>query len=461
MPDGPEPSRPDAPKDHSAIRKHIGRSRRLDATFAVLGLALVIAAVSVLGILFGQLVRDGRQRLMSGHEVKASGFSPGMRDLVGELVGRDGDYRLKRDTYVIPNAAAVAKDVAALRGKPVIVAGDLPPAGLASMDATGITAAESPEVAKYSRSEVHGVLRKKGDAWHVEPTPLPLDLSALGGRGPEMVGKRVVVETGMSRTLPLKVREVEPLVYQGFLNSMPSREASRAGVKSALVGSILVVGVTMILSIPLGVAAGIYLEEYGRKNWFTSLIEINIANLAGVPSIVWGLMALGLFVYGMGFGRSILTAALTLGLLVLPIVITATRESIRAIPLSIREASYACGASKWQTVRYHVLPYSFGGILTGGIIGLSRAIGETAPLITIGAMTYIAFLPDFSWSSPFAWLKSEFTVLPIQMFNWVSRPDKAFQQNAAAAGLLLLALTLSMNAIAIILRYRLRKSIKW
>jgi phosphate transport system permease protein len=242
---------------------------------------------------------------------------------------------------------------------------------------------------------------------------------------------------------------------------MPSREPERAGIKSALVGSILVICVTMILAVPLGVAAGIWLEEYGRKNWFTALIEINIANLAGVPSIVWGLMALGLLVYHFNFGRSIQTAGITLGLLVLPIVIMSTREAIRAIPIHIREASYACGASKWQTVRYHILPYSLSGILTGTIIGLSRAIGETAPLITIGALTYIAFLPEFSWSNPFAWLGSGFTVVPIQMFNWISRPDTAFQANAAAAGIILLGLTLTMNAGAIALRYRLRKRITW
>jgi phosphate transport system permease protein len=148
-------------------------------------------------------------------------------------------------------------------------------------------------------------------------------------------------------------------------------------------------------------------------------------------------------------------------LLVLPIVIMATREAIRAIPNSIREASYACGASKWQTVRYHIIPYSMSGILTGSIIGLSRAIGETAPLITIGALTYVPFIPGFSWKAPLAWMKSEFTVMPIQMFAWISKPDVAFQDNAAAAGVVLLVLTLSMNAVAIVLRYRLRKRIQW
>lgn len=269
-----------------------------------------------------------------------------------------------------------------------------------------------------------------------------------------------------------------------FLTSYPSRRPAEAGIKSAIVGTCVVMFVTAFTAIPLGIAAGIYLEEYARKNWVTSIIEINIANLAGVPSIIWGLMALGLFIYAfedwfgtsddgvIGLGRSVLTAGLTLGLLVLPIVIVATRESIRAIPSAIREASYACGASKLQTVRYHILPYSMSGILTGSIIALSRAIGETAPLITIGALTFIAFVPPAPFSNrpeaaggghygAFDWLHSEFTVLPIQMFNWVSRPDIKFHANAAAAGLILLVITLLMNGFAMALRYRLRKRIQW
>jgi phosphate transport system permease protein len=224
--------------------------------------------------------------------------------------------------------------------------------------------------------------------------------------------------------------------------------------------------VTVCTALPLGVAAGIYLEEYARKNWFTALVEINIANLAGVPSIIWGLMALGLFIYTFGTERSILTAGLTLGLLVLPIVIISTREAIRSVPSGIRDASIALGATKWETVRFHVLPYSMGGILTGTIVSMSRAIGETAPLITIGALTYVAFLPGspVQREAPFVnfdWLWSPFTVLPIQMFNWISRPDRAFHENAAAAGVVLIVMTLSLNAAAIVLRYRLRRSIKW
>lgn len=251
-----------------------------------------------------------------------------------------------------------------------------------------------------------------------------------------------------------------------FFTSFPSRFASQAGILSAWVGTTLVMLVTAFTAVPMGVAAGIYLEEYARKNWLTAMIEINIANLAGVPSIVYGLMALGLFVYQLDLGQSVLTAGLTLALLILPIVIVATRESIRAVPGSIREAAYALGATKWQTVKDHVLPYSYGGILTGVIIALSRAIGETAPLITIGALTFIAFLPESPIKAEFPfvsldWLMSPFTVMPIQMFNWISRPQRDFHLNAAAAGLTLMVMTLAMNGIAIYLRYRFRKKIKW
>ena len=251
-----------------------------------------------------------------------------------------------------------------------------------------------------------------------------------------------------------------------FFTSFPSRFPGQAGILSAWVGTILVMIVTALAAIPIGIGAGIYLEEYAAKNWLTALIEINIANLAGVPSIVYGLMALGLFVYQFKFGQSILSAGLTLALLILPIIIVATRESLRAVPASMREAAYALGATKWQTTSDHVLPYSMGGILTGVIIGLSRAIGETAPLITIGALTFIAFLPDapvkaeFPFIS-FEWLWSPYSVMPIQMFNWVSRPQAEFHLNVAATGLILMVMTLAMNAVAIYYRYRFRKRIKW
>jgi phosphate transport system permease protein len=251
-----------------------------------------------------------------------------------------------------------------------------------------------------------------------------------------------------------------------FFTSFPSRRAENAGILSAWVGTVLVMFVTAVAAVPLGVASAIYLEEYAPKNWLTALIEINVTNLAGVPSIVYGLLALGLFVYTLGLGQSVLAAGLTLALLILPVIIVATREAIRAVPGSIREAAYALGATKWRTVRDHVLPYSTGGILTGMIIGLSRAIGETAPIITIGALTFIAFLPsspvtgEFPYIS-FQWLLDPFTVMPIQMFNWTSRPEEAFQHNAAAAGVILLLMTLAMNAIAIYLRSRIRSRIKW
>jgi phosphate transport system permease protein len=249
-----------------------------------------------------------------------------------------------------------------------------------------------------------------------------------------------------------------------FFTNFPSRKAERAGILSAWAGTSLIMLVTVFVALPVGVAAAIYLEEYAPKNWLTGIIEINVTNLAGVPSIVYGLLALGLFVYKFGFGQSILSAGLTLALLILPIVIVATRESLRAVPKAIREAAYGLGATRWEVTKDHVLPYSTGGILTGLILGLSRAIGETAPLITIGALSFIAFLPPSPVTSGFPflsleWLKSEFTAMPIQMFNWVSRPDQAFQSNAAAAGAILLGMTLLMNAVAIYIRYRFRKKI--
>ena len=255
-------------------------------------------------------------------------------------------------------------------------------------------------------------------------------------------------------------------LHYDFFTSFPSRRAGEAGILSAWVGSTLVMLVTAIVAIPLGVAAAVYLEEYAPKNLLTAIIEINVSNLAGVPSIVYGLLALGLFVYQLDLGQSILSAGLTLALLILPIVIVATRESLRTIPREIREAAYALGATRWQVVSDHVIPYAKGGILTGVIIGLARAICETAPIITIGALTFIAFLPPapFSGDPPaglFDWLQAPFTVLPIQMFNWVSRPEEAFLINAAATGVVIIVGTLAMNALAIYLRYRIRKNIKW
>lgn len=257
-----------------------------------------------------------------------------------------------------------------------------------------------------------------------------------------------------------------PRLSLDFLYNFPSRHAQNAGILSAWVGTLCVMVVTALCAIPLGVAAGVYLEEYAPKNIVTSFIELNIVNLAGIPSITFGLMALGLFVYRFGFGNSILTAGLTLGLLVLPIVIVSTREALRTIPGHIREAAYAVGASRWQLIRDHLLPYSSGGILTGVIISLSRAIGETAPLITVGALTFIAFLPSSPVNDTFPyvslqWMMDPFTVMPIQMFNWISRPQQEFHVNAAATGLVLLMMTLLMNTVAIVIRLRFRKRVSW
>jgi phosphate transport system permease protein len=237
-----------------------------------------------------------------------------------------------------------------------------------------------------------------------------------------------------------------------FITGFPSRFAERAGIWHALTGSLLIMVVTGVLAVPLGVASAIYLEEYGRRSLLSRIIEINITNLAAVPSIIYGLLGLGLFVRTMGMGRSVLAGASTLALLVLPVIILSTREALRAVPPSIREGSLALGATKWQTVWFQVLPVAVPGILTGMILALSRAIGETAPLISIGALTFVAFAPDG--------LSSPFTVLPIQIFNWVSRPQVAFQANAAAGILVLLALLLTMNGAAIWLRDRYQKKLQ-
>ncbi len=247
-----------------------------------------------------------------------------------------------------------------------------------------------------------------------------------------------------------------------FLTSYPSRRAESAGILSSWVGTTLVMFVTATLSVPLGVMAGIYLEEYAPKNWITTIIDINISNLAGVPSIIYGLLALGLFVYMFGMGSTVLVAGMVLALLILPVVIVSTREAVRSIPLIIKEGAFGIGADKWQTVSTFILPAARPGILTGAIVGLSRAVGETAPVITIGALTYIAFLPNSPFQADFPfinfdWLNSAFTVMPIQMFNWLSRPQTEFHINAAATGLVLIVMTLLMNLIAIIIRYRLRK----
>lgn len=236
-----------------------------------------------------------------------------------------------------------------------------------------------------------------------------------------------------------------------FLNSFASRFPDRAGVKAAVIGTLYMMVITAAVAFPLGVAAAIYLEEYARRNWFARLVQLNIANLAGIPSIVYGLLGLQLFVRAMELERSVLSGALTMALLVMPIIIVAGQESLRAVPPSMREGAYALGATRWQVTRSVVLPYAFGGMLTGNILAMSRAIGETAPLIMIGALTFIAFLP----ADPL----DPFTVLPIQIFNWVSRPQPGFQEIAAAGIILLLIILLIMNSLAIFLRAKTR--VRW
>ncbi len=248
-----------------------------------------------------------------------------------------------------------------------------------------------------------------------------------------------------------------------FLTSYPSRKPEQAGILSAWVGTVWIMITTAVIAIPLGIGAGIYLEEFSSKNRLTDFIEINIANLAGVPSVIYGILGLGLFVRMMHLDRSVLSGAMTLALLVLPVIILATREALRTVPFSIREAAYALGSTKWQTIRQQVLPAAVGNIMTGIILAMSRAIGETAPLITLGALTYIPFLPTHPISRieapPYIQLSAQgfldpFTVLPIQIFNWVSRPQKGFLTDAAAGIIILLMITLAMNAVAIYLRLK-------
>ncbi len=234
-----------------------------------------------------------------------------------------------------------------------------------------------------------------------------------------------------------------------FLTSFPSRFPERAGIQAALLGSIYVVGIAGVLAFTLGVGAAIYLEEYASRSWFARIIQINIANLAGVPSIVYGILGLEIFVRIMMLGKSVIAGSLTLALLVLPIVIIASQEAIRAVPPSLREGGFALGATRWQVIWNLVLPSAFPGILTGAILAVSRAVGETAPLIVMGALTFVPFAPD----GPL----SRFTVLPIQIFNWVSRPQEGFHVNAAAGIIVLLVVLLTMNALAVILRNKFQK----
>lgn len=237
-----------------------------------------------------------------------------------------------------------------------------------------------------------------------------------------------------------------------FITDLPSRKAEKSGIWTPLMGSVWILVLTALISFPISVAAGVYLEEYAKKNRLSAMLEINISNLAGVPSIIYGLLGLEVFVRIMNLGASVLAGALTLSLLILPIIIVATREAIKAVPNSIRDASYALGASKWQTIRNQVLPASSGGILTGVILALSRAIGEAAPLIIVGALAYVPFAPQ----GPL----DQFSVLPIQIFNWISRPQQGFIDNAAAAIIILLLITFIMNGIAVYFRNKWQKKLQ-
>jgi len=237
-----------------------------------------------------------------------------------------------------------------------------------------------------------------------------------------------------------------PRLSTDFLTSYPSRRAAMAGVLPAMVGTLYLITLTGLIAVPLGIGAAIHLEEYARRGRLSDIVEINIANLAGVPSIIYGLLGLGVFVRTLAMGRSLLAGACTMALLILPMLVIVTRETLRTVPNSLREASYALGATRWQTMVGVVLPMAVPGIMTGTILSIARAIGETAPLLVVGALAYVTFLPDS--------LNSSFTVLPIQIFNWMSRPQHAFAVNAAAAILVLLAVMLVLNAIAIVLRHR-------
>jgi phosphate transport system permease protein len=241
-----------------------------------------------------------------------------------------------------------------------------------------------------------------------------------------------------------------PRLNLDLLRHFPSSRPLRAGAQSAIFGTIWLMGIVMVTAIPVGFGAAIYLEEYANpKRWYNRLIELNLQNLAAVPSIVYGILGLGIIARGLGLGRTLLTGGLTLTLLVLPIVIIAGREAIRAVPNSIRQGSLALGATKWQTIWRQVLPGALPGMATGTILALSRAIGETAPLILLGGLTFITFNPDG--------LRSQFSALPIQIFNWISRPQAEFKVLAAAAIVVLLAVLLAMNALAIWLRNRYQK----
>lgn len=454
-------SRPTSEESVAAIRALIAKRKRTDRLFNLAGAALIALSLAVLGALMVKLIVDGTHRLAETHDVRAGGETPGYRDTVGVVSkSPDGSWALQMDAFDLrPETDAVRLD--ALVGKYVAVQGDWPSPGDLLMPVSKAVEIPVPPPGgeRAGSPRVTGVLQASppGGRTPFRLIPEPLQIvpveEAVAAALAELDGHRVVV-TGRRTpaTASVQARSVEELFRRSFFTSGTSRNASEAGIFPGLIGTLLVTVVTMLVAVPLGVAAGVYLEEYAPKNRVTDVIEINIANLAGVPSIIWGLLGLGLFIYMVGMGRTAIAAGMTLALLVLPIVIIATREAIRAVPNTIREAAIGLGATKWQTVRYHVIPYSMSGILTGSIIALSRAIGETAPLVCIGAVTFMTGLPG---------LTTPFTVVPIQIYDWVSRPREDFHANAAAASLILVAVTLVLNGAAILIRYRLRKKVKW
>jgi phosphate transport system permease protein len=279
----------------------------------------------------------------------------------------------------------------------------------------------------------------------------------------ESLFRRAAIEQEVAELTPAPVLRWRSWLDRTFLTEPMNSKPEFAGVRTAILGSLWVIALTMLIAFPIGICAAIYLEEYATDNWLNQIIRTNIYNLAGVPSIIYGMLGLAIFVRALEYytsgaflgvtdtnGRTIVSAALTMALLVLPLIIINAQEAIRAVPGSLRQASYGVGATKWQTVWHHVLPQAIPGILTGTILAMSRAIGETAPLIVVGASTFIVFDP----SGPF----SKFTVLPIQIYDWTSRPEQQFKNTAAAAILVLLVLLLSLNALAIWLRNRYRRS---
>lgn len=469
-----------------AMRALIAKRKRFDAVFSVVGFTLIVASLSVLFALGLKLVIDGGGRLLETFEITPWGQAPGYRDIVGDFEEAPAAGEMKAGYQVTPKMMTLktvsgTMDPTPMVGKRVAVKGDIKKDGTISVDEMRVIPEGPPG------EEISGEPTAVGKITRVRPDPKDANLmnadffhepmrvimpEKLDYPIEELVGERVAVDPGRrGRKAELGIIEaksITPLKSQNFLTGMMSTNPKESGMFPALVGTLLVVIVTALLTIPMGVAAGVYLEEYAPKNWFTNLIEINIANLAGVPSVIWGLLGLGLFVIAMGLGESVLTAGLTLGLLVLPIVIIATREAIRAIPNTIREASIGLGATKWQTIRYHVLPYSTGGILTGAIIAMSRAVGETAPLVLVGAAISINFTPfndpvnaTESTLNPINWLTSQYTVMPMMTFHWVGLPEHEFHRLAAAGSIVLVTFTLAMNAVAIYLRYRLRRNIKW